>query len=131
VYRFDLHTKTTSKTPALIIDIEDLKNSRGYSSGMKWFSRLIGMLDPRKREVDFRPSGIAVHPKTKDFYLISSADKMLIVLNREGDIVAVEKLNEKIFKQPEGICFDPEGDLFISNEKNGGRANIVRFDYKQ
>lgn len=33
--------------------------------------------------------------------------------------------NDKIFKQPEGICFNPQGDLFISNESKDGRTKGI------
>jgi uncharacterized protein YjiK len=131
VYKFDLNTKEISKKPACIIDIDDLKDFGGYSSCKKSFVGLTRIFDLKKGDINFRPSGIAVHPKTKDIYIISSADKMLIVLNRKGEIITAKSLNKKIFKQPEGICFSPEGDLFISNERNGSRANILMFNYKQ
>ena len=54
---------------------------------------------------------------------------MLLVINRSGEIITSVKLPKKLFKQPEGICFNPEGDLFISNEKKGKRANILQFAY--
>ena len=131
VYRFDLDTKEISEKPACIIDMERLKDTVRDLLNTKSFIGLIKLFNPRTGKVDFRPSGIAIHPKTKDIYLISSADRMLIVLNREGHIIAANELNKKIFKQPEGICFNPEGDLFISNESKGKRANILRFNYNQ
>ncbi|MGA1796161.1 MAG: SdiA-regulated domain-containing protein [bacterium] len=130
IYRFDLAEEKLSKTPAFIIDMEALQDSMRYSLVGRSIRRLIALLDPREEDIDFRPSGIAVHPKTRDVYIISSADRMLIVFNREGHIIAAEQLNRKIFKQPEGICFNPAGDLFISNERRGGRATIVRCDYQ-
>lgn len=129
VYNFDLDKKEISKKPACIIDMDDLKDFGGDSLSKKSFIGNIKIFDLRKGVINFRPSGIAVHPKTKDIYIISSADRMLIVLNRKGEIISVKSLIKKIFKQPEGICFSPEGDLFISNERNGRRANILMFDY--
>lgn len=131
VYKFDLHTKKISKEPACIIDTDGLKDLMGYSSSKKSFIGPIKRFDLRKGKVNFRPSGIAIHPKTKDIYIISSADRMLIVMDRKGEIITVKSLNKKIFKQPEGICFNPEGDLFISNERNGSRANILMFNYEK
>ncbi len=131
IYRFDLDTKEISKKPVCIIDLEDLKHPIGYFSNTKSLTGLIKRLNPLKGDINFCPSGIAIHPKTKNFYIISSVDKMLIVLNREGQVISSNKLNKKIFRQPEGICFNSDGDMFISNEKNGARANILMFSYKQ
>ncbi|MBN2373677.1 SdiA-regulated domain-containing protein [bacterium] len=131
VYGFDLGNKSISPQPVYVIDEELLKDHRLYPSkrlSLLGFIKDAGLL---KREIDFSPSGIAVHPKTGDIYLISSTAQMLIVLNQNGEIIAAEEFDKRIFRQPEGICFSPDGDMFISNEKKGkGRANILRFDYK-
>jgi uncharacterized protein YjiK len=34
-----------------------------------------------------------------------------------------------MLKQPEGICFAPEGDLYISSEGRGADGFILRFAY--
>ncbi|MEW6381136.1 MAG: SdiA-regulated domain-containing protein [bacterium] len=82
-------------------------------------------------DASFHPSGIAVHPITRDIYILSSVNKTLIVVHPEGEIIAARRLDNKTFKQPEGICFNPDGDLFISNERHQeGKANILRFNYQ-
>ena len=50
-------------------------------------------------------------------------------MNQEGTLEAIWQLPEDLFPQPEGIAFLPDGDLFISNEGRGGKANILRFNY--
>ena len=40
----------------------------------------------------------------------------------------VKELDEKLFRQPEGICFSPEGDMYISNEGQGGKGYILKFN---
>jgi len=108
IYRFDLSTKKLSAKPAYAIDLGHLDNG------------------------NFEISGIAVHPITGNIYVITSVGKMLVVLNQEGKVIAAKQLDKKIFKQPEGICFNPDGDLFISNEsKDKGKANILKFKYRQ
>jgi len=131
VYQFDLQTKELLEKPVYLIDKVCVKDSSDEHSSVKiFFTGLISLLDPRRDSGNFRPSGIAVHPKTKNIYMISSADRRLLVMSRKGEIITSMKLPKKIFKQPEGICFNPEGDLFISNEKKGKRANILKFDYR-
>jgi DNA-binding beta-propeller fold protein YncE len=82
-------------------------------------------------EKKFAPSGIAIHPATKDIYVISSAGKQLLILSAAGKIKSSHKLNSKHFTQPEGISFSANGDLYISNEGKGGNGNILLFRYKK
>ncbi|MGA1791850.1 MAG: hypothetical protein ACMUIM_10215 [bacterium] len=131
VYRFDLDTEEIFEEPACIIDMKSLKDPGGDLLTTKSFIGLFKIFNQVEEDIDFRPSGIAVHPKTKNIYIISSVDRMLIVCNRKGEMIAAEELSKKAFRQPEGICFNPEGDLFISNERKGKRANILMFKYNQ
>jgi uncharacterized protein YjiK len=92
---------------------------------------LIKSLDSDKsKNVKFSPSAIALHPITGDVFILSHVDKYLIALTKKGRIKSAAKLNPKIFKQPEGICFSPSGTLFISNEGKGSRGNILQFKYQ-
>ncbi len=75
----------------------------------------------------FKPSGIAVHPKTGQTFIIASNGKKLLVLSEKGQKEALISLNPKIYRQPEGICFSPDGDLFISSEGKDGDGYILRF----
>jgi uncharacterized protein YjiK len=76
----------------------------------------------------FQPSGIAVHPLTEDVFLLSSVGKLLIVFNRSGKLVSMAPLKRSIFRQPEGICFDEKGNLFIANEGRGWKGYILKFE---
>lgn len=76
---------------------------------------------------DFKPSGIAVHPLTGDVYVLSSANLLIVQAN---NIIAVVKLNNAIYTQPEGICFAPDGTLFIASEGDNGRGEIFRLFLK-
>ena len=69
----------------------------------------------KKRLKSFSPSGIAVHPTLGHFYILSSKGHMLLVVDRNGEIVHIEFLSKKI-EQPEGICFDDESKMYISSE---------------
>ncbi|GAB3271687.1 hypothetical protein GCM10027347_43100 [Larkinella harenae] len=75
----------------------------------------------------FKPSGLAVHPKTGDFYFITSVGKMLVVVNRKGRIVASTPLDPSLFRQPEGICFAPDGTLYIASEGDKKAGYILEF----
>ena len=76
------------------------------------------------------PSGIARNPVNGHWYIISSVNKLLIVLNPDFSSPVSYKLNPSMFPQPEGICFNSKGTLFISNEAAGGSASILEFRKK-
>ena len=79
----------------------------------------------------FSPSGIAIHPISKNIYILSSVGKMLAEYSSEGKLQKIYSLNYVQFMQPEGISFDVNGDLYISNEAKKNRANILKFNYIQ
>ncbi|MFD2573860.1 SdiA-regulated domain-containing protein [Spirosoma soli] len=79
----------------------------------------------------YKPSGIAVHPITGEWYMITSVGKRLLITNRQAKILYSEPLDPKQFRQPEGICFAPNGDLFIASEGNGKKGYILKFAYKK
>jgi len=79
----------------------------------------------------FKPSGIAVHPITGEWYMLTSVGKRLLITSRKGKIMYSEPLDPKLYRQPEGICFTPNGDMFISSEGDGKKGYILKFEYKK
>lgn len=78
---------------------------------------------------EFDPSGVAVDPVTSFIYIIS-ADHFLCVLSASGELLEVVPLDKKAFRQPEGICFTPDGDLYISSEADGKDPMLYFFGRK-
>ncbi|MEJ7610989.1 MAG: hypothetical protein WKF88_07400 [Ferruginibacter sp.] len=79
-----------------------------------------------------KPSAAAVQPITKELYVLCSVNKLMLVFGPAGNILEVIKLNPSIYKQPEGMCFTPEGNLIISNEFNQkGFANLLLLKNKK
>lgn len=75
------------------------------------------------------PSALAFHPLTNEWYLLSSVNNLLMVMDADWNPKAVYKLDPSLFKQPEGIAFSKNGDMYISNEAAGGTANVLLFRY--
>lgn len=101
-----------------------------FSFRMKELEDFISGRDHFNKLRDFDPSGLAEHPLNGDIYILT-ADHALLVLTSEFEIKELVKLNRKIYKQPEGICFDPKGKLYISNEGDGARAKLIIVDLIQ
>ncbi|UKT65107.1 SdiA-regulated domain-containing protein [Pedobacter mucosus] len=79
----------------------------------------------------FRPSALAKNLKTNEWYVLSSVNKVLVITDADFKVKAVHALNPKFFNQPEGIAFDKNNNLYISNE--GGTlsaGNILMFKQK-
>lgn len=117
IFAFNLKTKTFDNSPVYTIHPEEV-------------NQLVAYGESEKHEY-FSPSGLAVHPLTGDVYVISTALKRMVVLDyKTGKIKFARRLDKKILPQPEGICFDAEGNLLISSEGKGGDGLILRFDLK-
>jgi hypothetical protein len=98
----------------------------GYGAG-----HALAIRDHFKVEVArFHPSCLARNPKTKEWYLISSVNKTLFVLDDQWKLKENYTLDPILFKQPEGLAFDRDGNMYISNEGGEGRPNVLVFKYK-
>lgn len=113
-WAFDLQSRKFLPKPAYIIDIRKVE----------------AIMDEKK--VRFKPSAAALHPITGRLFIISAINKVLVVADKTGNPEKVYKINPKLYKQPEGMTFTPEGHLLISNEsKDIGAANIFTFKYNK
>jgi uncharacterized protein YjiK len=127
IYEFDLEEKKLNEDPVYILDLEKIRNFREYNTMTNLGIDLLSTFDENKGDVTFQPSDLAIHPKTQNIYVLGAVGDMLIVLNPDGEILLMVDLNDKLFKQPEGICFDKDGILYISNEGGEGRATILKY----
>jgi uncharacterized protein YjiK len=132
VYAFDLKNKQFQETPVFTWDPEQVEATRKKNkTPVKDKDSKDKEKDKEKEKEDkeyFSPSGIAIHPITGHVYVISSAKRRLAVFDpADGAILHVQKLDKEIFPQPEGICFFPDGVMYISSEGKGGKGRILVF----
>jgi uncharacterized protein YjiK len=125
IFNFNIETKKLNPEPVLLIELDSIKKYKNYNTITQWGVNLLAYLDNYKGDVTFQPSGVAIHPISGNMYVLGSVGKMLIVYSRACELMAMVELNPKTYAQPEGICFDPNGTLYISNEGDGNKANIV------
>ena len=84
-----------------------------------------------EKKIRFHPSALAWNPRTNEWYIISSVNKLLVVTDSNWKVTATYRLNPALYIQPEGIAFDRNGNLYISNE--GGdlhSGNILKTPFK-
>jgi uncharacterized protein YjiK len=114
LYELDIKTEKLLEKPFLVIESKDLKDMSGD-------------------KVKFFPSGVAVNPATHDIYVISTKDtKCMAQFSHDGQLKSFTYLDKDLLEQPEGISFDPSGNLYISTEgKHGKPGYIYQFGLKQ
>lgn len=121
IYGFDLDKKKLKKDPLFEISTGSLikfwEKSRTH--------------DYKEERVKFKPSAIAFHPIDKSYYILSSVGKLLVVIDGNGEIRATYPISSRILGQPEGVCFSPNGDMYISSEGEGDKGYILRFEMKK
>jgi uncharacterized protein YjiK len=78
----------------------------------------------------FHPSALAVHPISGHIYVLASSGNKLAVIDQQGKLKDSQSLAANRFRQPEGICFDKDGDMYIASEGRKKEAYILRFEYK-
>ena len=127
IYAFDLDKKKLTTRPVFLIDLEELKYFRKYNTMTRLGIDLMANLDSSKGDVTFQPSGIAIHPVSGNIYIIGAVGDLLVVLHPSGEMLALVELTDRLFNQPEGICFGPGGDLYISNEAGEWTATVLKF----
>lgn len=127
VYAFDLETETLLDDPVFVIDTRAFSEQTD-AGGLN--DRIRRAVEPAFDLSGFKPSALGLHPLTGELYVLSSVRKALVVLNPAGEMTQVWTLPEKQFRQPEGLAFLPNGDLFIASEGNGKKAVIMRFNYR-
>ena len=80
---------------------------------------------------DFHPSGIAVHPETQHFFILSASERAILEVTQEGVLVDSVVLKPKWHAHAEGIEFAPVGggryELLISDEGDDHRARVARY----
>ncbi len=122
VYAFNLVTKKLESEPVFEIDLDG--KIKEYDYGNEVFDN--------EELVEVEPADMAVHPITGKIYIIDSENHIIIELSPLGKPLAVYRLNSFIFKNPEGICFTPQGEMYISSEGSVGLfANIWRIKLEE
>lgn len=129
IYAFDLEKKKLLEDPRYCIRLAQVNDYLNTDPLIRKLEKLEEFFAPGESDFGFSPSALARHPQTGHLYILSSVGKLLMVINQDGQILHIEKLKKSIHPQPEGICFDPKGNLFIANEGKNGKGTVYRFNF--
>jgi len=77
----------------------------------------------------FRPSDITIDPFTRNYVIIASHEKGLLVLTPDGDVVRSGPLPGN-HRQPEGVAITSDSLLVISDEANVNPAAITLYKWQ-
>lgn len=95
-------------------------------------SSLVSLPNDKEKKFDFAPSAIAKNKLTNEWYILSSKDKALLITDENWKAKQLFPLDPGTFNQPEGISFDDNHNLYISNEGDELQyGNILKFAYKE
>ncbi|MCB9353970.1 MAG: hypothetical protein H6575_05355 [Lewinellaceae bacterium] len=125
VYAYDLHNDQFLESPVYLLNRDTIAAQKRLPGGL--VQRLNDFFSTEHASTAFSPSGLAVHPADSLLYVIASVGKSIVAVHEDGRIAGVAALPADILPQPEGICFDRLGRLYISTEGRKQSGRILRF----
>ncbi|MBL7923795.1 MAG: SdiA-regulated domain-containing protein [Bacteroidia bacterium] len=124
IYAFDLEKKQLSEEPLYRLNTDQLAADAKSFSLQLTDTTARGMVKP----FNFRPASLSVHPLSDEIYMISAADKILLTMNRKGEVTYMTSLPPHLFTKAEGITFLPDGTMIITNEAAGKTPGLFVFE---
>src|ERR1700694_362669 len=79
---------------------------------------------------NFHPSDINIDPATKNYVIVSSREKGLIVVTPDGEVVRSEPLPGD-HRQAEGVAITPDSILLVSDEANVMPPALTLYRWRQ
>lgn len=73
----------------------------------------------------FKPSAITYNSMDRQWFILSSINLSLLVLDDKWQILDYAQLNRSQYPQPEGMAFDNKGNLWISSEAGTGKHGKI------
>ncbi len=133
--------ETDARVYVLCKDCKTAKKNNevsGYTAGFKQSGYVVngsfsidfsGFPDVvKQKKFRFKPSALTRNPRTREWFILSSVNKMLVVADPGFKVKDIFRLDPALFPQPEGIAFDKDLNLYISNEGSGISAgNVLKF----
>ncbi len=128
VYGFGLGNRKLREKPLFEIESEKIEQ---YALQMGIVSQNAFAQSSSEQSVfNFKPSALAVHPKTNEIYVLSQERAQLAVFNQFGEVVNFIPLSRSLANHPTDIQFHPNGDLIVINNHSFS-SSIVRLPWNK
>ncbi len=126
-----------------MLDKKQLNSAPLYSYNtisVNQFAKQQGIVSPKRKTkqgkiveaaLKFNTSELAIHPLTKELYILSANDFCIFICESNGQLKYIEQLNPIMFNKAEGLAFYPNGDLLITNEGQTGNPTLLKFKYNK
>ena len=102
-----------------------IEQQGGFSISVKEITSIA-----KQKQMKFQPSALALHPVSHDWYILSSVNKLLVITDQNWKVKEAYHLNPSIYLQPEGIAFDKNANLYISNEGSKiSNGSVLKMQY--
>jgi len=126
IYEFDLKKGLLNRQPVYSLNTEKL-GIKAREFGLSTHSYAP---NGKVRPFNFRPASLAIHPHSDMVYIISAADRLLLVMNHSGEVIHMEPLSPGLYAKAEGITFLNDGTMIITNEAAGNAPTLLLFEVK-
>ena len=111
IFAFDLNTKKFESKPVFNVNFND---------------PVFDILEVKNSDRILRPTEIAINPVTGNIYVLEAKRPKLLILDPNVKPLKLYVFKEEQFSQAEGMTFNKEGKLYISNEGNHEPGNILQ-----
>ncbi len=126
IYEFDLNKGILNRQPVYSLNTDKLAvKAREFRLNPHSIAP-----NGKMRPFNFRPASLAIHPHSDMIYIISAADRLLLVMNPAGEVVHMEALSPALYAKAEGITFLNDGTMIITNEAAGNSPTLLLFESK-
>jgi len=129
LYAFNLNKHKLTEEPLFEINSSDVETF-ALNNNLSFPRNGITNEGDALEALNFNPTAVAVHPKTNEIYILSSADRSLVVFNQFGEVVNFTILDARLFSIPTGLTFQDNGDLLIT-VSDLMRPSIVRLKWNK
>lgn len=75
-----------------------------------------------------QPSSLEIHPVTGELYLMDAKNFYLLTIDKKGKISKLVNLDKSQLRQPEGLTFGSNGEMYIASEgSKKGKGVLLKY----